>query len=212
MSDIFKKFLLLEFLCLWSSTIEFLFIFKKYLKNWGFNVVGVILSLEFYCQHPKIRPPFFNYCYNSKTICMILLKLIPYICYEILHFTQFLFFSLIPTVSKWACATWYVSSVTPLSPTFQYKSLSSISRTQDRNSGDQTYLAHCTTLYSVRKNSLIQFKNKILLDCVIISVLFIRNFYATPIVISRDIQEIKKQGKKSQIFISFTAVVTLFDK
>jgi hypothetical protein len=43
-------------------------------------------------------------------------------------------------------------------------------------------------------------------------VLFIRNFYATPIVISRDIQEIKKQGKKSQIFISFTAVVTLFDK
>ena len=54
-------------------------------------------------------------CYYSKTICMILFKLIPYICYEILYFTQFLFFLLIPTVSYWACSTWYVSSVTPLS-------------------------------------------------------------------------------------------------
>ena len=37
----------------------------------------------------KIRPPFFYYFFNSKTICRILLKLIPYICYEILHFTHF---------------------------------------------------------------------------------------------------------------------------
>jgi hypothetical protein len=43
----------LEFYCRWSSTVEFLYIFKKYLKNWGSNVVGVLLSLEFYCQHPK---------------------------------------------------------------------------------------------------------------------------------------------------------------
>jgi hypothetical protein len=51
---------------------------------------------------------------------MILLKIIPYIRYEILHFTLFYFiFFLIPTVSYWACPTWYVSSVTPLSPTIK---------------------------------------------------------------------------------------------
>ena len=36
--------------------------------------------------------PFFYYCYNSKTIGRILLKLIPCSCYEILHFTLFLIF------------------------------------------------------------------------------------------------------------------------
>ena len=34
--------------------------------------------------------------YNSKTICVILLKLIPYIRYEILHFILFYLFSFIP--------------------------------------------------------------------------------------------------------------------
>ena len=41
-----------EFYCRWGSTAEFLYILKKYLKNWGSNVVGVLLSLEFYGQHP----------------------------------------------------------------------------------------------------------------------------------------------------------------
>ncbi len=61
----------------------------------------------------KILPPFFYYCYNTKTISRILLKFIACSCF-ISHF--FLFFFLIPTVSYWACPTWYVSSVTPLSP------------------------------------------------------------------------------------------------
>jgi hypothetical protein len=49
----------LEFYCRWGSTVEFLYILKKYFKNWGSNVVGVLLSngvllsLEFYCQHPQ---------------------------------------------------------------------------------------------------------------------------------------------------------------
>ena len=38
-----------EFYCRWGSTAEFLYILKKYLKNWGSNVVGVLLSLEFFC-------------------------------------------------------------------------------------------------------------------------------------------------------------------
>ena len=66
----------------------------------------------------KIRPLFFYYCYNSKTICMILLILLPHIRYEILHFTLFfIFIFLISSVSYSPCLTWYVSSVTPLSPT-----------------------------------------------------------------------------------------------
>jgi hypothetical protein len=43
----------LEFYCRWGSTVEILYILKKYLKNWGSNVVGVLLSLEFYCQHAQ---------------------------------------------------------------------------------------------------------------------------------------------------------------
>ena len=39
----------LEFYCRWGSTVEFLYIFKKYLKNWGYNVVGVLRFLEFFC-------------------------------------------------------------------------------------------------------------------------------------------------------------------
>jgi hypothetical protein len=37
----------LEFYCRWGSTVESLYIFKKYLENWGSNVVGVLLFLEF---------------------------------------------------------------------------------------------------------------------------------------------------------------------
>jgi hypothetical protein len=68
----------------------------------------------------KIWPTFFYFFYNSKTISRILLKLIPCSCNEILHFTQIFIFFLIPTVSYWACPTWYVSSVTPLSPTSKF--------------------------------------------------------------------------------------------
>jgi hypothetical protein len=39
----------LEFYCRWGSTVEFLYIKKKYLKNLGFYVVGVLLYLEFFC-------------------------------------------------------------------------------------------------------------------------------------------------------------------
>jgi hypothetical protein len=47
----------LEIYCRWGSTVEFLCILKKYLKNWGSNVVGVLLSLEFYGQHPEYLYP-----------------------------------------------------------------------------------------------------------------------------------------------------------
>ena len=39
----------LEFYCRWGSTVEFFYILKKYLKNWGSNVVGFLLYLEFFC-------------------------------------------------------------------------------------------------------------------------------------------------------------------
>ena len=53
----------LEFYCRLGSTVESIYIIKKYLKNWGSNVVGVLLgslcsffgvclTLEFYGQHP----------------------------------------------------------------------------------------------------------------------------------------------------------------
>jgi hypothetical protein len=41
----------LEFYCRWGSTVECNYILKKYLKNWGCIVVGVLLSLEFYGLH-----------------------------------------------------------------------------------------------------------------------------------------------------------------
>ena len=47
----------LEFYFRWGSTVEFLYILKKYLKNLGCNVLGVLLSLDFYGQHPF--PPSF---------------------------------------------------------------------------------------------------------------------------------------------------------
>ena len=39
----------LEFYCRWGSTIECNQNFLKYLKNWGSNVVGVLLFFEFFC-------------------------------------------------------------------------------------------------------------------------------------------------------------------
>ena len=55
----------LELYCRWGSTIECNYNLKKYLKNWGSNVVEVLLFLEFYRQHtshyyiPKVF--FFNF-------------------------------------------------------------------------------------------------------------------------------------------------------
>jgi hypothetical protein len=39
----------LEFYCRWGSTVEILYIFKKYFLKWGSNVVGVLRFLELFC-------------------------------------------------------------------------------------------------------------------------------------------------------------------
>jgi hypothetical protein len=66
----------------------------------------------------KLDRHFFIIAMTQKLFAGFYLNLYPIVVMKFFIVTHnFLFFFLIPTVSYWACPTWYVSSVTPLSLT-----------------------------------------------------------------------------------------------
>ena len=76
--------------------------------------------------------------------------------------------------------------------------------------GDRTHFRQCTMLYSDCKISKICFKNPIFSPYVTFYIILHSvKFYGSPIIISRSIKKLKKQGKKSQIFFPLLLLLCL---